>query len=139
MKWAIMVNAHLPDLSQSDSALSNGRMQRELQEEKGDMKNAIDRDHLARQTMGDGDLARSVLEIFVAQMAEKLPCLDPLSEDFRDQVHGLKGSARGVGAWAVADVAEKLEQKKGDQSALLGQLRLAIAEAVQDAERIMQM
>ena len=70
---------------------------------------AIDTTHLDKQTMGDKDLARSILQIFADQLSLKLGTLEPGSADFAEQAHSLKGSARGVGAWDVAAAAESLE------------------------------
>jgi HPt (histidine-containing phosphotransfer) domain-containing protein len=74
----------------------------------------IDLVHLARQTMGDRDLEAELLALFdrqAAQIAEKLTA--PLGEDSplarADLAHKLKGSARAVGAHAVAAAAENYE------------------------------
>ncbi|MVA97633.1 histidine kinase [Nitratireductor sp. CAU 1489] len=88
----------------------------------------IDLVHLARQTMGDRALEQEVLSMFVQQ-----------AQSVRDQIgrsndkqrrflaHGLKGSARGVGAFIVAELADALENDPGDKGAI-GRL----AEAIED-------
>lgn len=74
---------------------------------------AIDLDHLERQTMSDQGLRAEVLEIFRDQAAAFDAALasELTDEEWRDLMHGMKGAARGVGAFTlgtVCDIAEKL-------------------------------
>jgi HPt (histidine-containing phosphotransfer) domain-containing protein len=72
---------------------------------------SIDHVHLERMTLGDRVLEREVLEIFVRQTAmtlERIAGAGPART--AAAAHTLKGSARGIGAWRVADAAERLEQ-----------------------------
>jgi HPt (histidine-containing phosphotransfer) domain-containing protein len=74
----------------------------------------LDDDHLARMTLGDASLEREVLEIFARQVVLLLPRIagdEPAIA--AAAAHTLKGSARGIGAWRVADAAERLEQEAG--------------------------
>lgn len=74
----------------------------------------LDLVHLSRQTYGDHALEIELLSLFERQ-AKQLS--DRLSEARRpgdaatrmDLAHMLKGSARSVGAFAVADAAERYE------------------------------
>jgi HPt (histidine-containing phosphotransfer) domain-containing protein len=79
----------------------------------------VDLVHLARQTMGDRDLEREVLALFVQQA---LSVRDEIAgaDDRRRLLlaHGLKGSARGVGAFAIADCAAAIERQPQDARAL---------------------
>ena len=79
----------------------------------------VDLAHLARQTMGDRELEREVLAMFVHQ---SLSVRDQIVDaDARQRVllaHGLKGSARGIGAFAVADCAAIIENQPDDTRAL---------------------
>ena len=72
----------------------------------------VDLVHLARQTMGDRDLEREVLALFVQQV---LSVRDKIGDaDVRERLllaHGLKGSARGVGAFSIADCAAEIERQ----------------------------
>jgi HPt (histidine-containing phosphotransfer) domain-containing protein len=75
----------------------------------------LDEEHLGRMTLGDRRLEREVLEIFVRHTATVLNLiLDRVAE--RDPAgaaaaaHTMVGSARGVGAWRVAEAAERLER-----------------------------
>lgn len=79
----------------------------------------VDMAHLARQTMGDRGLEQEVLALFVQQA---LSVRDRIVDaDVRERLflaHGLKGSARGVGAFAIADCATAIEQQPEDPRTL---------------------
>jgi HPt (histidine-containing phosphotransfer) domain-containing protein len=71
----------------------------------------LDVDHLARTTLGDPNLERDVLEIFSRQavlLLRRIVGAEPALAEAA--AHTLKGSARGIGAWRVAQAAERLEQ-----------------------------
>jgi len=62
-------------------------------------------------TLGDRKLEREILEIFVRQMSimlERIAGADAARA--AAAAHTLSGSARGVGAWRVAEAAELIEQ-----------------------------
>jgi HPt (histidine-containing phosphotransfer) domain-containing protein len=88
----------------------------------------IDEVHLQRMTLGDRSLEREVLEIFARQTTltlERIVGAAPARA--AAAAHTLRGSARGIGAWRVAQAAERLEQAaagEGDE----GTIRAAIAE-----------
>jgi HPt (histidine-containing phosphotransfer) domain-containing protein len=70
----------------------------------------IDEDHLGRMTLGDASLEREVLEIFVRQIALMLMRIEGAEPTVAAAAaHTLKGSARGIGAWRLAQAAEQLE------------------------------
>ena len=92
----------------------------------------IDSGHLGRMTLGDSDLEREVLAMFSAQAAGLMGRLQPMPSDGMMLAHTLKGSARGIGAFRVADAAEWLEEalRRGDDPArALAGLKEAVAEA----------
>jgi HPt (histidine-containing phosphotransfer) domain-containing protein len=70
---------------------------------------AIDLAHLARMSLGDVALEREVLSLFAAQSASLIAALATFPQDARELAHKLKGSARAIGAFAVADAAAGLE------------------------------
>jgi HPt (histidine-containing phosphotransfer) domain-containing protein len=79
----------------------------------------VDLAHLARQTMGDRELEREVLQLFVQQaLAVRARIADATANERLLLVHSLKGSARGVGAFAIADCAAELEESPGDKLAI---------------------
>jgi len=89
---------------------------------------AIDEDHLGRMTLGDRSLEREVLEIFARQTTltlERIAGAAP--ERAAAAAHTLKGSARGIGAWRVAQAAERLERAAAS-TADDGMMQAAIAE-----------
>ncbi|MER9297173.1 Hpt domain-containing protein [Mesorhizobium sp. M0621] len=79
----------------------------------------VDLAHLARQTMGDRSLEQEVLALFVQQA---LSVRDRIVDaDIKDRLllaHGLKGSARGVGAFAIADCVTEIEHRPEDNQTL---------------------
>lgn len=75
----------------------------------------IDLAHLSRQTMGDRELEREVLQLFVQQaIAARTRIVDAAGGERLLLAHGLKGSARGVGAFAIADCVVELEESPDD-------------------------
>lgn len=75
----------------------------------------LDEAHLARQTFGDPVLAREVLGLFVQQLERLGSQLKAAEGAARGALlHSLKGSARAVGATALAQLAEQLEGEGAD-------------------------
>jgi HPt (histidine-containing phosphotransfer) domain-containing protein len=72
---------------------------------------ALDLDHLARMTLGERELEREVLTLFAQQSTDLLARLEKLPREGASLAHTLKGSARGIGAFAVAEAADNLEQR----------------------------
>ncbi len=71
---------------------------------------AIDRVHLARMTFGDASLERELLQLFDRQCEVLLARMnDADAGSVKVLAHTLKGSASGIGAWAVKDAALTLE------------------------------
>jgi HPt (histidine-containing phosphotransfer) domain-containing protein len=99
------------------------------------MPEAIDRKHFEAATFGDGVLQREILGLFDAQ-AEKLAGIirNASGRERVEAAHTLKGTARGIGAFALADAAEKVEQ--GDAAAL-DELSRRIAEAREAAASLL--
>jgi HPt (histidine-containing phosphotransfer) domain-containing protein len=92
----------------------------------------IDIDHLARMTLGDASLEREVLAMFSGQAVSLFGALTGLPPEADALAHTLKGSARAIGAFGVAEAAECLEaviRDGDDPSRALAQLDEAIAQA----------
>jgi len=72
----------------------------------------IDLVHLSKYTLGDRDLECELLGLFRCQSSVYLKRLEEAVslKDWKDAAHSLKGSAKGIGAWAIADHAETAEQ-----------------------------
>ncbi len=73
---------------------------------------AIDFNHLDAYTAGDHDLIQEVLRLFRGQVGQLIEILSQTSDakTWRDTAHGIKGAARGIGAWQAADAAAIVEQ-----------------------------
>jgi len=83
-------------------------------------------------TLGNASLEREVLAMFSAQAVSVVSALAGLPQDAGALAHTLKGSARAIGAFAVADAASSLEgliRSGADPAEALVQLNDAVAEA----------
>jgi len=92
----------------------------------------LDIEHLRRMTLGDASLEREVLAMFSAQAVRLIAALATLPEDAGALAHTLKGSARAIGAFGVADAAQALEAviaSGADPDQALTELHEAIADA----------
>jgi HPt (histidine-containing phosphotransfer) domain-containing protein len=101
----------------------------------------IDIEHLQRMTLGDAGLEREVLTMFASQAISLMRELAAPSSDSRALVHTLKGSARAIGAFRVAEAAELLEvvlQQGSDPSEALDELTDAVAGARTAIEEILR-
>jgi HPt (histidine-containing phosphotransfer) domain-containing protein len=91
----------------------------------------IDFEHLSRMTLGDAGLEQEVLAMFSAQSAKLIGALAAMPADAPALAHTLKGSARAIGAMAVADAAARLEAAISagfDPTSTLAELDDAIAQ-----------
>ena len=91
----------------------------------------IDFEHLQRMTLGDAGIEQEVLTMFSAQSAKLVQALMVHPSDAGALAHTLKGSARAIGAFGVANAAERLEAViagGSDPSAALAGLGDAVAE-----------
>lgn len=79
----------------------------------------IDLAHLSRQTFGDRALELEVLGLFVQQLLHAKDQIFGMNTNERLQLaHSLKGSARGVGAFAIAACAVDIEARPQDEAVL---------------------
>jgi HPt (histidine-containing phosphotransfer) domain-containing protein len=101
----------------------------------------IDTAHLQRMTLGDASLEREVLAMFAAQAAGLLQALADWPADAAALAHTLKGSARAIGAFAVADAASALEvlvRSGGDRTSAMAELDDAVRQARTAIDDILQ-
>src|SRR5215475_15557333 len=92
----------------------------------------VDLDHLGRMTLGEKDLEREVLQMFLKQTGRLLKALADSPAEAGALSHTLKGSAQAVGAFRVADSAAAVEsasRQGSDASQSLAALHEAVAEA----------
>jgi HPt (histidine-containing phosphotransfer) domain-containing protein len=90
----------------------------------------IDVEHLGRMTLGNIGLEHEVLAMFAAQSAKLLDTLATVPPEAGALAHTLKGSAKAIGAFAVAEAAALLEAvlaDRGDPSEALAELGDAVA------------
>ncbi|HEY4191723.1 MAG TPA: Hpt domain-containing protein [Mesorhizobium sp.] len=91
----------------------------------------VDMAHLSRQTMGDRELEQEVLALFLQQALSVSARMRKADVGERLMMaHSLKGSARGVGAFAIADCAAAIENDP--QDALAWKRLDGLVEAVRD-------
>ena len=88
---------------------------------------AVDFAYLERFAAGDRGVIGEVIELFLGQAEVWAPRLDAADPDWRDIVHTIKGSARGVGAFALGDACVQAEEE-GPQA--LPEVRQALAATV---------
>jgi len=92
----------------------------------------VDFDHLKRMTLGEEALEREVLRMFLKQATRLLDALACSPAETSTLTHTLKGSAKAIGAFRLADRAAALEESArngGDLAAPLAALEAAVAEA----------
>jgi len=85
---------------------------------------AVDLDHLDKYTGGNFALNREILQLFDNQCQEMLVKLEALAGEasakpWREITHSLKGAARGIGAFALADAAAEAEKVGSDKMAAI--------------------
>jgi HPt (histidine-containing phosphotransfer) domain-containing protein len=98
----------------------------------------IDFEHLARMTLGEPSLEAEVLTLFDRQADILLARMqDAPPAAVAAFAHTLKGSARGIGAWRVAEAAEAVEMN-AIRSYTGGGARAAarLAAAVEEAKAV---
>jgi HPt (histidine-containing phosphotransfer) domain-containing protein len=102
----------------------------------------IDIEHLSRMTLGEPSLEREVLAMFAAQTLDLIGRLAVMPEDAAALAHTLKGSARAIGAFHVAEAAQEVEVviqgRGGDLANALQELQSAAAEANAAIEAILK-
>src|SRR5262245_60155904 len=105
---------------------------------KRDLSGAVDFSYLEQYAGGDASLVEEVLGLFREQVQIWLRLLDPGAEDeaWRDAAHSLKGSALGIGAFALAEQCAAAEQAKGadlgERTVLVEHVRTAMDAALAD-------
>jgi HPt (histidine-containing phosphotransfer) domain-containing protein len=89
---------------------------------------AVDFEYLEGFAAGDMQVVTEVLALFQGQAEGWMPRLERAEPDgWRDLAHTIKGSARGIGAAALGQAADRAE--RGDSS-LAPELRAALADAL---------
>ena len=103
-------------------------------------ESAIDVQHLGRMTLGEAALETEVLALFAAQSRDLVGRLAAIPADAAALAHTLKGSARAIGAFRVADAALGLEaalKNNGDVPRAVAALQDAVEEARAAIDRML--
>ena len=108
------------------------------------MSEPIDLAHLDRYICGDRGLLEEVLSMFMEQARGFAEDMHPDMDDeaWRLAAHTLKGASRGVGAFALGEVAAKAEKMIGanaraQRGAVLEELRRQCALVSDYAEKVL--
>ena len=89
----------------------------------------MDFSYLEGFAAGDRGVVREVLALFLQQARAWRPGLDPGAAGWRDLLHTIKGSARGIGANALGEVCAACEAAGESDLAVV---REALAATVAD-------
>lgn len=93
----------------------------------------IDLVHLSTYTLGNRSLETELLGLFRTQADLYISRLEAATsaDEWKNTAHSLKGSAKGLGAWTVAMLAEKAEAAAGADAttrrAMLGDISDALS------------
>ena len=95
----------------------------------------IDLDHLAKYTLGDAGLERDLGEAFGESCDLYLPALAAAetAHAWKQAAHGLKGAARGIGAFGLGDLCEAAEQVDAGDDAVRQNMLVRIGAAADEA------
>jgi HPt (histidine-containing phosphotransfer) domain-containing protein len=92
----------------------------------------VDFDHLRQYTEGDPELGRALAEAFDESCRQFLPLLEAAADHaaWASAAHGLKGAARGIGAFPLGHLAERAEALTDPEARkqLLDVMRAAVAD-----------
>jgi len=105
----------------------------------------LDLEHLGRYTIGNRELEEELLRLFRAQLQTQARIIAQTTdaEAWRFATHTLKGVARAIGAWAIAETAEQLEhlgdtRDSGQRRRLLTALEGQIAACEREIARAVE-
>ena len=102
------------------------------------VNSVLNLDHLNQYTLGDRDLQTELLGMFLEQLDAQSRILEAAetASSWSQAAHTLKGAARAVGAFDLADIAEQLEDADfaDEESRLAGLRDLAVARQVFEQE-----
>jgi HPt (histidine-containing phosphotransfer) domain-containing protein len=103
----------------------------------------LDLAHLARYTIGNRELEVELLGLFRAQLRAQVAAIAEATDEeaWTFATHTLKGVAQSIGAWAIAETAEGLEQlghagNVGSRGRLVASLEAQIATCEREIDRI---
>lgn len=94
----------------------------------------LDQSHFSMMTGGDGALQSEVAALFRGQAeAWRAALTEDAAGEWREAAHRLKGSARGIGFWALGEACEAAEQAAPGEAGLrLASVRALLDDALDD-------
>jgi len=101
----------------------------------------VDLVHLSKYTLGNRELEKEVLELFNQQSLIYLKRLAGAENmvNWHQAAHTIKGSAKGIGAWKVAEMAENAEMLPAETSQTCRKEQLeTLVETVEEANRFIE-
>ncbi len=105
----------------------------------------VDLVHLAKYTMGDTRLESEILALFSKQARIYLGQIEKAETagEWHNAAHTLKGSAKSIGAWSVADLAAKAEKIDGpglpdERTEILAEIKAELGEVVDYINRLLE-
>lgn len=101
----------------------------------------VDLVHLSKYTLGNRKLEKEVLELFNQQSVIYLKRLAEAENmvNWHQAAHTIKGSAKGIGAWKVAELAENAELlPAGTSESARQELLETLVETVEEANQFIE-
>lgn len=95
------------------------------------MSGTVDFDYLESYAGGDLQVVREVLALFQGEAEAWATGLSAPGDGWRDLAHTIKGSARGIGAGVLGDVADRAER---EGPSLAPDLRAALSDVLAEIE-----
>ncbi|TVR01187.1 MAG: Hpt domain-containing protein [Desulfovibrionales bacterium] len=100
---------------------------------------AVDWDDLRKRTMGDNDLAQSLLQMVLDTLPAKMVTFERNLaernlEGLQGEAHGLKGVALNTGCKALAEIARRMEAAVRSDD--LEKIRRLQSELIHESERL---
>jgi len=92
---------------------------------------AVDFNYLEGFAAGDMQVVTEVLALFQGQAEGWMPQLATPGDGWRDLAHTIKGSARGIGANKLGEVADRAERS---DASIAPELKAALADVLADIE-----
>lgn len=104
----------------------------------------VDLVHLAKYTMGDSALEAEILTLFSKQSLVYLGQIEKAqtAREWHAAAHTLKGSARAIGAWPIADLAAEAEKidplnASHERADIVARLKAELKELVEYIDKLL--
>jgi len=105
----------------------------------------VDLVHLAKYTMGDSALEAEILTLFSNQSRVYLGQIEKAqtAKEWHAAAHTLKGSARAIGAWPIAELAAEAEKidsvnAADERAEIVARLKAELNEMVEYVDNLLE-